>query len=611
MVPFARSRPKRWGIVVLLLLPFAFTARPDAQRRALFSEGEIANPAVSPSPDDPAVMRRRRAWAALTLLAQGGAGSLTGWGALPQAARSVDLNLFDDVDLVAQFDHIETVGTLGYAWVGRVAGVEGSQVILAVADGVLSGVVNLPRNMYSVRPLAGGSYDIVEVNRQLIPGDVSPAVPASRPAREGEQPPTAAADTNNVIELLLYYTPTVRDAVGGIAALNSLLTASVAEVNSVFGSSDTPARLRLLEAREYSYIETGSTAHDVKNLQADIYVKADRNTVRADVVTLLVSRDQNASGAALVGVAAGVGYPDNGYSAVAYNSYLAYIYSLAHELGHNLGCLHEPRNNSSFGGDLAGAFPYSLGYTDSVNKFHDIMSEGKDCTNCATVDQFSSPLHSYNGFPLGMGDQDTVRTILGTVYTVANFRPSLPAISPPTNLAASASGSRVSLTWGAPSRGKPTSYIIEAGTAAGSINVANYNTMSLQTSLSADGVGEDIYYIRVRATDGNVTSEPSDEVTLIVGRGCTSPPPAPTGLVASVSGRTLTAQWSPSFHALDYIGEAGTTPGGTDLRNGPIGSATPAVTVPELGLGTFYLRVRAKNNCGVSGPSNEVTVTVR
>jgi hypothetical protein len=330
-IPLPGSRPVRWRIAVLLLVHVLFTSRPQAQRRALFSEGEFPGAAVTrPASDDRGVVRRRRASAALTMLAQGGTGPL-GAGARPQAARSVELNLFGDVDVVAQLDYVETVATLGYAWVGQVAGVEGSRVILAVADGVLSGVVNLPGGMYSVRLLGDGSYDIIEVNRHLIPGDVSPVPPARAPARESGPPLAAPADTNNVIEMLLYYTPTAKNAVGGIAALNALLTASIAQVNSVLGASDTAARVRLIEAREYSYIETGSTAADVLNLQADIYVKADRNTVRADVVTLLVSQDSSANGAALIGVSQGVGYPENAYNAVAlYNSF-GYIYGLAHQ----------------------------------------------------------------------------------------------------------------------------------------------------------------------------------------------------------------------------------------------------------------------------------------
>lgn len=85
-------------------------------------------------------------------------------------------------------------------------------------------------------------------------------------------------------------------------------------------------------------------------------MKYDRDSVRADIVTLLVSRDASSNGASLIAVAAqGAGFPDNAYNAVACNSSTSYIYSLAHEIGHNFGCLHEPRNNGAFGGDGQGA----------------------------------------------------------------------------------------------------------------------------------------------------------------------------------------------------------------------------------------------------------------
>ena len=74
----------------------------------------------------------------------------SGWASrAPSPARSVNLNLFTDVNLVAQFDRLERVAaTNGTAWVGTVSGVEASQVILSVAGGVLSAAISVPGHFY-------------------------------------------------------------------------------------------------------------------------------------------------------------------------------------------------------------------------------------------------------------------------------------------------------------------------------------------------------------------------------------------------------------------------------------------------------------------------------
>lgn len=79
---------------------------------------------------------------------------------------------------------------------------------------------------------------------------------------------------------------------------------------------------------------------------------------------------------------------------------------------------------------------------------------------------------------------------------------------------------------------------------------------------------------------------------------------------AIVNGLTVTLQWTGSSPAgaLDYIVEAGTAPGLSNLYNGSIGSAMTinAVVAP----GTYYVRVRARSAQGVGPASNEVSFTV-
>jgi len=80
----------------------------------------------------------------------------------------------------------------------------------------------------------------------------------------------------------------------------------------------------------------------------------------------------------------------------------------------------------------------------------------------------------------------------------------------PTNLAATVSGSTVTLSWTAPA-GAVTGYVLEAGTGAG---LANLGTLSLGavTSLAIPGVPPGVYVLRVRAVTSAGNGAPSADV---------------------------------------------------------------------------------------------------
>jgi hypothetical protein len=182
-------------------------------------------------------------------------------------------------------------------------------------------------------------------------------------------------------------------------------------------------------------------------------------------------------------------------------------------------------------------------------------------------------------------------------------------------LSATSSGGSVTLAWGVPVSGDPVStYIIEAGSTSGAANLANVVTSSTATSFSASGVGAGTYFVRVRARNDGGVSNPSNEVVLTVGAGpCAGPPNAPTGLAPTVSGSSVSLAWgSPAggCAATSYAIEAGSAPGLADLAS--LNTGGPATTFATSGVpsGTYYVRVRARNANGASGPSNEVSLTV-
>ena len=88
----------------------------------------------------------------------------------------------------------------------------------------------------------------------------------------------------------------------------------------------------------------------------------------------------------------------------------------------------------------------------------------------------------------------------------------------PGGLSGSVNGGTVTLVWTPPAGGcAPTSYTLQAGSAPGLSNLANFNTGNSATTYVASGVGQGTYFVRVHAVNGNGTSGPSNEVSLTVG----------------------------------------------------------------------------------------------
>ncbi len=562
------------------------------------------------------VIRSRRAAVDLSLLAQPGiAGG--GSGVARLAARTIDLNLFADVNLVAQLDYVETVAALGDAWVGQVSGVEGSQVVLAVADGVLSGSIELPTHLYSVTQ-RDGSYVIAEVNRPVQPGDDAVSVPAEARANPAANAVAAAVDSGDVYDLLLYYTSGAKNEAGGTAAVSALITAAIARVNAAYVASGISTRVRLVAAIESGYVDTLSLSTDLTALRASADVRAARDRYGADIVTILVARGANyggSSGIGYVSVSQGVAAADYGYNVTVYYSFLGYIYSLAHEIGHNQGSLHEPGNST--GGDTSGAYLYSLGYTDTVHKFYDAMSYGLGCTNCTQLNQFSSPVNTYQGFPTGTAGQDNVRSINNTRSMIANYRPTGGAVTPgaPSAFTTSAIGTSVTMTWQAPTTGdRPTTYYIASGAASGRSDLANFSTGSTATSFSADRVGLGTYYVRVRAANAAGIGSESNESILVVGASAPiAVPGAPTSFVTSAFGTTVTMTWrAPATGGTPttYYIASGSSSGLSDLAYYSTGSTATSFSADRVGLGVYYVRVRAANAVGTGAESNESILVV-
>lgn len=89
-----------------------------------------------------------------------------------------------------------------------------------------------------------------------------------------------------------------------------------------------------------------------------------------------------------------------------------------------------------------------------------------------------------------------------------------------------------------------------------------------------------------------------------------APPSPPTAVAAKVSGAFVVLTWRPSPGAPSgYVVEAGSAPRTSNISVSEIerGATKLAATVPP---GTYYVRVRARNACGLGAPSREITVVI-
>ncbi|MBI3400000.1 MAG: fibronectin type III domain-containing protein [Acidobacteria bacterium] len=183
----------------------------------------------------------------------------------------------------------------------------------------------------------------------------------------------------------------------------------------------------------------------------------------------------------------------------------------------------------------------------------------------------------------------------------------------PTGLTVTTVGTSVTLAWSAPTSGDAVfGYVIEAGSAPGLANLANFATGGPLTSYLATNVPGGTYYVRVRAQNGAGTSAASNEVAFTVGSSvCT--PSAPTGLTSTVTGSSVSFSWTApagTCAATSYELDAGSSTGASNLAVVNTGSTSTTFSAANVASGTYYVRVRAVNGVNVSLASNEVIVTV-
>jgi hypothetical protein len=263
--------------------------------------------------------------------------------------------------------------------------------------------------------------EIVDTDR-LPPCADLPAPPALRANTPAQ---LAACDDGKPVDVLVLYTAAARAQAGSKPAIEGQITAAIGAANAAYANSQISARLNLVLQMETDYTSS-DFGTDLNRLASPNDGFIDwahqlRDAAGADMVAL-IRNDGEYCGIAYLMYSNGPESDGIPFSVTAY-SCLA-NQTLAHELGHNMGCCHAVGDGG--GCTSGGIWPWSVGWRfngNSGSQFRTVMAYAPG----NRIDHFSNPAVRFDGRPtgvaIGQGNQaDNASTINATAPTIANFR---------------------------------------------------------------------------------------------------------------------------------------------------------------------------------------------
>ncbi len=228
---------------------------------------------------------------------------------------------------------------------------------------------------------------------------------------------TTPACASSTVDVMVVYTSAASTAWGGTSQSNSYIATAITNFNTALSNSGiTNATINLVYSGVITYTESGNLSTDLSRLRtnADGYmddVHTLRTTYGADLVSLVTSTPTNTCGLGYVNTSPTNYVATAGFSAVLYNCAVS-NYSLAHEMGHNMGLRHDWFVDTS-------TTPCSNhhGYTNAIaitngtsatsaQKWRTIMAYNDECSNaginCTRINRWANPAINYNTYPTGV-----------------------------------------------------------------------------------------------------------------------------------------------------------------------------------------------------------------
>lgn len=224
--------------------------------------------------------------------------------------------------------------------------------------------------------------------------------------------------TNPTFDVMLVYTPAARIAAGGTAAIRAEC------INAVEVTEETYLicgvlliRTKVAAVYEVAYDETNRSYSDHLTALIDPddgildAVHLTRNDVEGDFVSLIVA-DNETGGLGICNV------DEADAMSVCRWDLIVDNFTLAHEMGHNIGCGHDRVTGDSCGWENGYGYFFLV---PSENTWrHTVMSYTQN--NSTRLPHYSNPLCQYRGVPTGTPESDNLSVIFARQYVCESFR---------------------------------------------------------------------------------------------------------------------------------------------------------------------------------------------
>lgn len=341
----------------------------------------------------------------------------------------IRIQMFHDAVFEAKLTDLEVEPHVAqtFHWRGELVGRPGSTFVLTVHEDSFAGWIFPNDAKYQSLCIQGapGMYvarELDDFKHQGAVVEVKASVGISQ---------AGCNDDKNRIDILYVYDNTASAAAGGDSKARSGILNAHAQANTCMSRSSIATRYVAKTVNKLSYSASRNNTVDLQRLQNTGDGHMDevyrwRQGWNADLVALVS------------GGSGGIAYCKSswiwGFSVTGYSSLGAM--TLAHELGHNMGCGHDPANGScnyksygfghNFQYDETGFPIYSRKYAYTVMSYASGWGSCSFPWSCSKTRQpnYSSPLVklSYNSklFATGTTTRDNRRTILDASQDVAN-----------------------------------------------------------------------------------------------------------------------------------------------------------------------------------------------